>query len=201
MLRLGLIIAVAILVADQIAKYWILGPIGFAPPGWWLDPSGANSCRDANLGCRFIELTPIFDLQMVWNRGFSFGLGRAQDDLGRWALVAMQLGISGVFLWWLRSAVRRPTAIALGLVVGGALGNVIDRIRFGAVADFLDFSMNGNFFPWVFNVADAAITCGAILLGIDMIFFAEAEPGKGTGWRQFKAWLGRGKGGANGPGS
>ena len=52
-----------------------------------------------------------------------------------------------------------------------------------------------------FNVADAAITCGAILLGIDMIFFAEAEPGKGTGWRQFKAWLGRGNGGANGPGS
>ncbi len=191
MLRLGLIIAVAVFVADQIAKWLILGPGAFSPPG----------CLEASINCRFIELSPIFDLQMVWNRGFSFGLGRAQNDLGRWALVAMQLGISGVFLVWLRTAVRRPTAIALGLVVGGALGNVIDRIRFGAVADFLDFSMNGNFFPWVFNVADAAITCGAILLAIDMIFFAETEPGKGTGWTQFKAWLGRDKGGANGSGS
>ncbi|WP_066768294.1 signal peptidase II [Candidatus Viadribacter manganicus] len=190
MLRLGLIIAGVIFVADQIAKWLILGPGAFSPPG----------CLEAGINCRFIEISPIFDLQMVWNRGFSFGLGRAQDDLGRWALVAMQLGISGVFLWWLRTAVRKPTAIALGLVIGGALGNVIDRIRFGAVADFLDFSMNGNFFPWVFNVADAAITCGAILLAIDMVFFAETEPGKGTGWSQIKARFKRGNGGTGGSG-
>jgi signal peptidase II len=66
------------------------------------------------------------------------------------------------------------------------------------VADFLDF--NGLWFPWVFNVADAAITCGAILLAIDMVFFTESEPGKGTGWNQFKAWTRRISGGENGSG-
>jgi signal peptidase II len=111
-------------------------------------------------------------------------------------LVALSFVISGVFLWWLKGAERRLTAAALGLVVGGALGNVIDRIRFGAVADFLDF--NGLWFPWVFNVADAAITVGAVLLAVDMVFFAETEPGKGTTWSQLKA---RFSGAAKGPGA
>jgi signal peptidase II len=188
MLRLGLIIAAVVFVVDQITKWLVLGPGQFSPPG----------CRETGYGCRFIELTPFFDLQMVWNRGVSFGLLRASEDLARWGLVALSLVISGVFLWWLRTADRLPTAIALGLVIGGAVGNVIDRIRFGAVADFLDF--NGLWFPWVFNVADAAITCGAILLAVDMIFFAESEPGKGTGWAQFKTWLARRRGGADGSG-
>jgi signal peptidase II len=99
--------------------------------------------------------------------------------------------IAGVFAYWLRSAERRMTGVALGLVIGGALGNVVDRIRFGAVADFLDF--NGLWFPWVFNVADAAITVGAIVLAVDMIFFTETEPGKGTTWSQLRAkFAGRG---------
>ncbi len=188
MLRLGLILAGVVFVADQISKWVILGPMRFSPPG----------CLEAGINCRFIELTPFFDLQMVWNRGVSFGLLRADQDLARWGLVALSFVISGVFLWWLRSAERKPTAIAVGLVIGGALGNVIDRIRFGAVADFLDF--NGLWFPWVFNVADAAITSGAILLAIDMVFFAETEPGKGTGWSQLKARLKGGKGGTGGSG-
>jgi signal peptidase II len=107
--------------------------------------------------------------------------------------------ISGVFLWWLKGAERKLTAVALGLVIGGALGNVIDRIRFGAVADFLDF--NGLWFPWVFNVADAAITVGAILLAADMIFLAETEPGKGTTWGQIKAWWRGVRSGSRGPGA
>ena len=189
MLRLGLILAGFVFVADQLSKWAILGPGRFSPPG----------CLEAGINCRFIALTSFFDLQMVWNRGVSFGLLRADQDLARWGLVALSFLISGVFFWWLRTAERKPTAIALGLVIGGALGNVIDRIRFGAVADFLDF--NGLWFPWVFNVADAAITCGAILLAVDMLFFAETEPGKGTGWSQLKARLGRDKGGANGSGS
>jgi signal peptidase II len=109
---------------------------------------------------------------------------RAEEDLARWGLVVLSFVISGVFLWWLKDAERKLTAVALGLVVGGAIGNVIDRIRFGAVADFLDF--NGLWFPWVFNVADAAITVGALLLAFDMIFLAEPEPGKGTTWSQIK---------------
>ena len=122
---------------------------------------------------------------MVWNRGISFGLLRADNEFARWGLVAAMLLIAGVFATWLRTAERKLTAVALGLVIGGAIGNVIDRIRFGAVADFLDF--NGLWFPWVFNVADAAITVGAILLAVDMLFVAESEPGKGSTWSQLKA--------------
>jgi signal peptidase II len=176
MLRLGLIISAIVVVVDQITKWIVLEQLHFSPAG----------CLEMRSSppCRFIELSPFFDLQMVWNRGISFGFLRADSDLMRWGLVVLAFAISAVFISWLRGADRRPTAIALGLVIGGALGNVIDRIRFGAVADFLDF--NGLWFPWVFNVADAAITVGAILLGIELIFFTEAEPGTGTPWRQFR---------------
>lgn len=176
MLRFGLMFSALVFVADQVSKWVVLGPGAFSPPG----------CREANLGCRYIELSPFFDLHMVWNRGISFGLFRADSEVARWGLVAAMVVIAGVFLRWLKDAERRLTAVALGLVIGGALGNVIDRIRFGAVADFLDF--NGLWFPWVFNVADASITVGAILLAYDMVFVAEAEPGKGTTWEQFSAW-------------
>ena len=148
MLRFGLILSAIVFVADQFSKWLVLGPGRFSPPG----------CLEAGYGCRSIELTPFFDLQMVWNRGVSFGLLRADQDLARWGLVALSFAISGVFFWWLRTAERKLTAVALGLVIGGALGNVIDRIRFGAVADFLDF--NGLWFPWVFNVAAANAATG-----------------------------------------
>jgi signal peptidase II len=177
MLRFGLIIAGVVFVLDQISKWLILGPARFSPPG----------CLEAGFGCRFIELTPIFDLQMVWNRGVSFGLLRADSDIMRWGLVMLSLVISAIFVSWLRTASNRLTGVALGLVIGGALGNVIDRIRFGAVADFFDFSGLG--FVWVFNVADAAITVGAILLAFDMLFLTEAEPGSGTAWSRLKGRL------------
>jgi len=180
MFRFGLILSAIVFVADQISKWVILELVRLNPPG----------CLGAGVNCRFIELSPIFDLRMVWNRGVSFGLLRADADLARWGLVALSFAISGVFLWWLRTAERKLTAISLGLVIGGALGNVIDRIRFGAVADFLDFS--GLWFPWVFNVADAAISVGAVLLAVDMLFFTESEPGEGTGWERLKARFGRG---------
>ena len=173
MLRFGLTLSAIVFVADQITKWIILGPGRFSPPG----------CLELGHNCRFIELTPFFDLQMVWNRGVSFGLLRASEDLARWGLAALSLVIAGIFGWWLKGAERKLTGVALGLVIGGALGNVVDRILFGAVADFLDF--NGLWFPWVFNVADAAITVGAILLATDMVFFTE-EPGKGTVWSQLK---------------
>lgn len=163
MFRFGIILAGTVFVLDQIAKAIVLGPMAFSPPG----------CLEVNLRCGQIEVSPIFDLRMVWNEGVSFGMLRADSDLGRWALVLLSFVISGVFLWWLRSAKRRLTAWALGLVIGGALGNVVDRIRFGAVADFLDF--NGLWFPWVFNVADAAITVGAGLLLLDFLLHGEEK--------------------------
>lgn len=184
MLRYGLSLAAIVFAADQASKYWILGPMGFSPEG----------CLESNSSppCRHIEISSIFDLTMLWNRGVSFGLLRAETDIIRWVLVLLSFGISAVFVNWLRTADRRLTATALGLVIGGALGNVIDRIRFGAVADFIDFS--GFFFPWIFNVADAGITVGAILLAVDMIFLTESEPGKGSTWSQLKARLAGGGG-------
>jgi signal peptidase II len=174
MLRFGLILAAVVILIDQIAKYLILGPGHFSPPG----------CLEQSYDCRAAEIFPFFKLSMVWNRGVSFGLMRANTDIVRWALVGLSLLISGVFASWLRTADRRLTAVALGLVIGGAMGNVIDRIRFGAVVDFLDFQ---PIFVWVFNVADASITIGAILLAVDMLFFTETEPGKGAPWTQIRA--------------
>jgi signal peptidase II len=97
----------------------------------------------------------------------SFGLLRADADLTRWALAAFSIIVAVVLAVWVRGATRRLAAVALGLVIGGAVGNVVDRIRFGAVADFLDFSR--LWFPWIFNVADAAISCGVALLLLDML--------------------------------
>jgi signal peptidase II len=176
MLRLSLILIAALVLVDQVSKYWVLEVLHFSPPG----------CREYGFGCRSIEVSPIFDLSMVWNRGVSFGLLRADNEFVRWALVALQLAIAGIFGWWLLRDLGNPfrmrgplyrspasgegnlrTQLGLVFVVGGAIGNVIDRIRFGAVADFLDF--RGLGFPWVFNVADAAINIGAGLLILDFL--------------------------------
>lgn len=170
MLRFGLLLAAGVFVLDQASKYWVLEVLKFSPPG----------CLETHIGCRKIEVSGIFDLTMVWNYGVSFGMLKAGDGLARWALVILSLGIAGFFVWWMRTATRSLTGWALGLVVGGALGNVVDRIRFGAVADFLDFS--GLWFPWVFNVADAAITVGAALLALDFLRNGEEkQPTKAPG--------------------
>jgi signal peptidase II len=161
MLRTGLLIAAGIVIADQALKYWVLEILRLSPPG----------CLESHLGCRQIEVSGVFDLTMVWNYGVSFGLLKADHDIARWGLVLLSLAISAFFVSWLRSAERRLQMVALGLVIGGAIGNVIDRIRFGAVVDFLDFSgiWRPYFFNYVFNVADAAITIGASLLILDFL--------------------------------
>lgn len=145
----GLTLALAVIGADQLSKYWVLAIIRLQEIGK-------------------IELSSVFDLTFVRNAGVSFGLLHADGQIERWGLIAMSSAIACAFLFWLRSVERQMSAIALGLVIGGALGNVIDRIRFGFVVDFLDFS--GLYFPWVFNVADAAITIGAALLILDYLF-------------------------------
>ena len=174
MFRFGLFLASVVFVVDQIAKYIILEVMHFSPEGC----RGVGRFAPDPMACGRVDVTSFFDLRMVWNTGVSFGWLRADAGIGRWALVALSFAISGVFVWWLRSAKRRLTATALGLVIGGALGNVIDRIRFGAVADFLDF--NGLWFPWVFNVADAAITVGAALLLVDFLLHGEEKPALAT---------------------
>jgi signal peptidase II len=118
----------------------------------------------------FIEVWPgVFNLTMAWNRGVNFGLLATDSDLTRWGLVILSLAISAwVWLWALREGRNPPAQVAAGLLVGGALGNIIDRIVWGAVADFLNVSCCGWRNPFAFNVADIAIFIGAF----GLIWFA-----------------------------
>ena len=149
--RLGLLIALAIFVVDQVVKWAITGPIA-------LDEVGQ------------ITLLPIFNLTWVQNYGVSMGFLTAGSDTTRWALVGLTAAIGlGVAVWLWRET-NRFDVIALGLVLGGAAGNILDRVRFGYVVDFLDLHF-GDFRPFlVFNVADAAITIGVVILLLRALF-------------------------------
>lgn len=147
-LAFGFAVAAVILVLDQISKWWIVGRV--------MDPP------------RVIEVTSFFNLVMVWNTGITFGMF-GNSAWGRWAFAALALGIVAILVSWLARATYRFLATALGLVIGGALGNVIDRVRWGAVADFLDFHAFGWHWP-AFNVADSAIVIGVGLLVLEALF-------------------------------
>jgi signal peptidase II len=122
-------------------------------------------------------LPPYLNLRMAWNTGVNFGLFSGGSDVLRWALVVLSLAIAlGVWLWVRRMPAGRMVRISAGLLVGGALGNAVDRVLYGAVADFLNMSCCGWDNPWAFNVADIAIFAGAFGL---LLFAAEPE-GRGA---------------------
>ena len=104
----------------------------------------------------------------IWNSGISFGLFQVGHDVVRWGMTLFNLGVGVLLAVWAFRPVRLPLALGFGLLIGGAVGNALDRIRLGAVVDFIDVQRLG-FFPWIFNVADAAITLGAILLLLDSL--------------------------------
>jgi len=112
----------------------------------------------------FIEVWPPFvQFTMAWNRGINFGLFAGDSDLSRWILIALALGITAWVVRWARAEPENtPMQVSAGLLVGGALGNVVDRLIWGAVADFLNVSCCGWQNPWAFNVADIAVFVGAI---------------------------------------
>lgn len=157
--KTGLILAAILLVADQISK-WIVVEKVMRPEGVTTTPF---------LSPHFIEVTPFFNLVMTWNRGVSFGIFNNHGEWNALALSALSLVIVAVLLVWLWRAQTRLIAYALGAIIGGALGNVIDRVRWGAVADFLDAHAFGWHWP-AFNLADSAITIGAVLLVLDSLF-------------------------------
>ncbi|SEP96611.1 signal peptidase II [Thalassovita taeanensis] len=111
-----------------------------------------------------IDLVPPFlNLRMAWNYGINFGLFAQGTDLVRWVLIVLALLISGGVLWWvMRDRPGRAGQISAGLLIGGALGNVVDRLLYGAVADFLNMSCCGIANPFAFNIADVAIFAGAL---------------------------------------
>jgi signal peptidase II len=108
-------------------------------------------------------LPPFVNFRMAWNEGINFGLLSGGSDLQRWALVVLSLAIVGSVWVWVRHEAGKPlVALSAGLLIGGALGNVIDRILYGAVADFLNMSLPGWENPYSFNVADISIFAGAV---------------------------------------
>lgn len=158
----GLVFALAVFVVDQITKTAVLmamevplftRPVSFAPgPSW--------------------EVLPFFNLSLVWNRGVSFGLFQGEAEWHRWLLIGFSLIVSGILVGWLRQADTRLLAGAIGAVIGGAIGNVVDRLTYHAVVDFFDFHAFG--WHWyVFNIADSAIVLGVAAL-LYVSFSAEA---------------------------
>jgi len=173
--RWGIPLILGMIVLDQVTKAWVL-----ATP-----ELNALGCLQDNVLCGRIEVSPLVDFSMTWNRGVSFGVMQA-EGLARWGLFAVIGAIAVGFTLWLLRAERPMTALALSLVVGGAVGNLIDRARFGAVVDFIDFSgpwfgmVIGGWkvgFPWIFNVADACISLGAAALLLDQLLAGRKRAG------------------------
>jgi signal peptidase II len=157
-LRAGLLIACVVFVVDQWVKWIVTGPMG-------IDFLGA-----------YRTILPIFDLRYTRNEGVSLGMLRAETETMRWLLVAFTGAIAiGVAVWMTREEKPLDRA-ALGLVLGGALGNILDRIRLGYVVDFADLHF-GEWRPFlVFNVADAAITVGVLILLVRALLIREKRP-------------------------
>lgn len=148
-------LASVVIVLDQAIKAWILGDLGLA--------MGAPR--------------PIWGplrLTLVENPGVSFGLFQSDAAWTRWALAGFSLVVAVALALWARRAEKPFTGLALGLIIGGAIGNFIDRVRTGVVVDFVD--VTALYFPWVFNLADSAITVGIVLLLAEGLF----QPRPGT---------------------
>ena len=142
---LGFLVAALVFAADQLIKWLMIGPLQLESVGQ-------------------IALLPVFNLTWTENNGISLGLLNASTETGRWLLVAMTAAIALGVAYWLTREEQRGDRVALGMVLGGALGNILDRVRFGYVVDFADLHF-GDFRPFlVFNVADAAITIGVVIL-------------------------------------
>lgn len=144
--RLGLLVAVASAAIDQAAKLWLL---------YVFDLRARAPVR----------LTPFLDLVMAWNKGISYGLFQQDGPLGQWLLLAIKVAAVALLLMWLAHAGSRLTAVSLGLIIGGAAGNAIDRLIHEAVADFILFHVTTESFRfswYVFNLADTAIVAGVV---------------------------------------
>ena len=146
--RFGFLVAVSTLALDQAAKYWVLY-------GFDLLNRGAAA------------VAPGVDFALTWNRGISYGWFQQETELGRWLLFSFKVAVV-LGLWaWMSQARNRLTALGLGLIIGGALGNALDRMTYGAVMDFILLHLDtaGGRFNWyVFNLADAAIVAGVAAL-------------------------------------
>jgi signal peptidase II len=147
--RFGFAIAMAALIADQATKLLVLRVLDLRPG-------------------EAMVITPFLDLVLTFNRGISYGLFPQEDEFGRWFLVALKLAAAALFAYWIARTSSRLVAAALGLLIGGALGNALDRASYGAVVDFISFHAFG--WHWyVFNLADSTIVAGVVGLLYDAL--------------------------------
>jgi signal peptidase II len=138
-------VAAAVFIGEQISKWIVLGPLNLR-------------------NTQVFEILPIFRLWYTENHGISLGLFQASSDAMRWVLVAVTSAIAVGVAWWLTREEKAGDQVALGMVLGGALGNILDRVRHGYVVDFADLHF-GEIRPFfIFNVADAAISIGVVIL-------------------------------------
>lgn len=143
-MRLAVIVAAVVLLLDQALKYVVIQVLHL----------------DRVYGIDLID--PWLNLRMAWNQGMNFGLFSSEQDLTRWILIGIAIAVClWVWIWLLRSSRTRLARISAGLLIGGALGNVIDRVTYGAVADFLNMSLPNWRNPYSFNLADISIFIGA----------------------------------------
>jgi signal peptidase II len=158
---LGALVALTMLIVDQASKYWVLNGLKMA-----------NHER--------IAVAPFLDFELAWNPGISFSLFQQGTATGRWILLGLTLAATALLCVWLWRVGSKLAGVALGAIVGGALGNGYDRFTYNAVVDFLDFHVLDHHW-YVFNVADSAITLGVVLLLYDSFTADRRTVPKGGG--------------------
>ena len=157
MRHLGYLVALLVFALDQLSKWLVAGPLDLQ-------------------AVRQIVVLPVFNLTWTENYGISLGLFTADSDTGRWILVAVTAAIATGVAVWIAREKSRGDQVALGMVLGGALGNILDRVRFGHVVDFADLHF-GDFRPFlIFNVADAAISIGVVILLLRAFLLRNEQP-------------------------
>ena len=160
--RFGFLIALAVFGLDQLVKWWVTGPLGI------------NHIGDQ------LYIVPFFQFTYTQNNGLSLGLFNATTEIGRWMLVALTSAIAIGVAYWLGREKNRIEQVALGMVLGGALGNILDRTLHGYVVDFADLHF-GSFRPFlIFNVGDAAISIAVVILLL-RAFLSRKDQAKGSG--------------------
>ena len=158
----GFAVALLVFALDQFAKYWVTGPLG------------VNHIGDQ------LYVIPNFQFTYTENNGISLGLLNATTPIGRWMLVGLTSAIAIGVAYWLGREKNRADQVALGMVLGGALGNILDRVRHGYVVDFADLHF-GDFRPFlIFNVGDAAISIAVVILLL-RAFVSRKDQAKGNG--------------------
>ena len=179
---LGLIVLCGVIFIDQCSKWLVMEtmlrvkPLNVSFLDWFTTLKKISFINERE-HFRTVMLLPILNFVMVWNQGISFGIMDSNSPHMVLFFIVLSLSISVAMLIWLAINTQKIVALALGLIIGGALGNVIDRFRFNAVADFIDFHYQAYHYP-AFNVADSCIVIGAGILMLSSLLIKEGTKRK-----------------------